>query len=74
MAEKISLPELYKVRLLIEPEMARLAAARITPEYARRLREALEGEEEPIQTLEEERGAENGHPFHSGRDVREPIF
>ena len=54
LAEKISLPELYKVRLLIEPEMARLAAARITPEYARRLREALEGEEEPIQSLEED--------------------
>ena len=47
LAEKISLPEFYKVRLLIEPEMARLAAARITPEYRQRLREALEAEERP---------------------------
>ena len=54
LAEKISLPEFYKVRLLIEPEMARLAAAHITPEYAQRLREALEAEEEPIQSLEED--------------------
>jgi GntR family transcriptional repressor for pyruvate dehydrogenase complex len=54
LAEKISLPELYKVRLLIEPEMARLAAAHITPEYAQRLREALEAEEDPIQSLEED--------------------
>jgi len=54
LAEKISLPEFYKVRLLIEPEMARLAAARITPEYAQRLREALEAEERPIHALEED--------------------
>lgn len=54
LAEKISLPEFYKVRLLVEPEMARLAAARITPEYAQRLREALEAEERPIHSLEED--------------------
>ena len=54
LAEKISLPEFYKVRLLIEPEMARLAAARITPEYGQRLKEALEEEERPIHTLEED--------------------
>lgn len=54
LAEKISLPEFYKVRLLIEPEMARLAAGRITPEYARRLKEALEEEERPIHSLEED--------------------
>ena len=54
LAEKISLPEFYKVRLLIEPEMARLAAARITPEYAQRLKEALEEEERPIHSLEED--------------------
>ena len=34
--------------------MARLAAAHITPEYAQRLRDALEAEEEPIQSLEED--------------------
>ncbi len=54
LAEKISLPEFYRVRLLVEPEMARLAAARITPEYAQRLREALEAEERPIHSLEED--------------------
>ena len=31
MAEKISIPELHQVRLLVEPEVARLAAQRITP-------------------------------------------
>lgn len=54
LAEKISIPELYRVRLLIEPEVARLAASRVTPEYERRLREALEAEKTPGPTLSEE--------------------
>lgn len=45
LADKISIPELHQVRLLIEPEVARLAALNITPEYAQRLQEALEQEE-----------------------------
>jgi len=32
LAEKISIPEMFHVRVLIEPEVARLAAMRITPE------------------------------------------
>jgi GntR family transcriptional regulator, transcriptional repressor for pyruvate dehydrogenase complex len=54
LAEKISIPELYQVRLLIEPEMARMAAGHISPEYARRLREALQAEEGPVHSLEED--------------------
>jgi GntR family transcriptional repressor for pyruvate dehydrogenase complex len=51
LADKISIPELYYVRLLIEPEVARLAASNITPEYARRLKEALDIEELSVTTL-----------------------
>lgn len=51
LSDKISIPELHQVRLLIEPQVARLAALKITPEYAQRLMEALETEELPITTL-----------------------
>lgn len=51
LADKISIPELLQVRLLIEPEVARLAAAKITPEYAQKLKEALEYEAVPVSAL-----------------------
>jgi GntR family transcriptional repressor for pyruvate dehydrogenase complex len=51
LAEKISIPELYQVRLLVEPEVARLAAQRITPEYGERLKACLKAEEQPSTTL-----------------------
>lgn len=51
LAEKISLPEIQQVRLLVEPEVARLAAGRVTDDYAARLREALAMEKEPINSL-----------------------
>jgi GntR family transcriptional regulator, transcriptional repressor for pyruvate dehydrogenase complex len=51
LAEKISIPELYQVRLLVEPEVARLAAQRITPEYAERLETCFKAEESPSPTL-----------------------
>jgi DNA-binding FadR family transcriptional regulator len=54
LANKISIPELYQVRLLVEPEVARLAAANITPEYAERLKAILEAEELPITSLMED--------------------
>ena len=54
MADKISIPELYQVRLLVEPEVARLAAQRVTPEYAERLKESLKAEEEPVASLPED--------------------
>jgi GntR family transcriptional regulator, transcriptional repressor for pyruvate dehydrogenase complex len=54
LAEKITIPELYQVRLLVEPEVARLAAQRITPEYAERLKACLKAEEEPSPTLPED--------------------
>ena len=51
LSDKISIPELYHVRLLIEPEVARLAASNTTSEYAQRLKEALDIEELPITSL-----------------------
>jgi GntR family transcriptional repressor for pyruvate dehydrogenase complex len=54
LADKISIPELYQVRLLVEPEIARLAALAITPEYAQRLKKALESEEIPTTSLWED--------------------
>lgn len=51
LADKISIPELYQVRLLIEPEVARLATLNVTPEYVQQLKEALDIEELPITTL-----------------------
>jgi GntR family transcriptional regulator, transcriptional repressor for pyruvate dehydrogenase complex len=54
LSEKISIPEFYQVRLLIEPEVARLAAGHINPHYAERLRKALEAEEQPNDSLDED--------------------
>lgn len=54
LAEKISVPELHQVRTLIEPEIARMAAGRVTSEYAKRLIDALEAEELPARTLSED--------------------
>jgi DNA-binding FadR family transcriptional regulator len=54
LADKISIPELHYVRRLIEPDVARLAAMRITPEYAERLREAVKAEELPVSSIAEE--------------------
>jgi DNA-binding FadR family transcriptional regulator len=54
LADKISVPELHQVRLLIEPQVARLAASKITPKYAQRLKDTLEAEELPISSLSED--------------------
>lgn len=54
LADKISIPELSQVRLIIEPEVARLAASNITPDYAERLKHSLEVEELPISSLSED--------------------
>lgn len=54
LAEKISIEELYQVRLLIEPEIARLAAQNVTREHAERLRRALEDEERPSRSMEDD--------------------
>ncbi len=45
MAEKISIGEISQVRILVEPEVARLAAQRVTPEYAERLNLAIDSME-----------------------------
>jgi DNA-binding FadR family transcriptional regulator len=54
LAEKISIPELVHVRVLVEPEIARLAALHIGAESAELLREALEAEETPSASLVED--------------------
>jgi DNA-binding FadR family transcriptional regulator len=41
MSEKFSILEAFRVRVLVEPEVARLAAQKITPEYAGRLKESI---------------------------------
>lgn len=45
LSDKISIPELFQARLHIEPEIARLAAQKVTPEYAELLTKALDVEE-----------------------------
>ena len=54
LADKISIPELHRVRLIIEPEIAKLAALAITPEYAQQLKKALEAEETSAASLSED--------------------
>ncbi len=54
LSDKIGIPELYQVRLFLEPEIARLAALAITPGYAQRLKEALQDEELPAKNLWED--------------------
>lgn len=54
LADKISIPELHRVRLIIEPEIARLAALAVTPEFTQRLTKALEAEEVPTSSLLED--------------------
>ncbi|MFH2128001.1 MAG: FadR/GntR family transcriptional regulator [Pseudomonadota bacterium] len=47
LGNKLSIPELNQVRMHLEPEVARLAALNITPEYAARLEEAIAAERRP---------------------------
>ena len=54
LANKISIPELFHVRVLIEPEVARLAATRITTESVNKLEDILRKEELPVKSLSED--------------------
>jgi len=54
LAQKISIPEFYQVRVLVEPEVVRLATLYVNDEYARRLQEALEAEELPVRDFLED--------------------
>jgi len=54
LAEKISVPELIEVRVLVEPEIARLAPVRIDRKHTRLLKEAIEAEEVPVRSLTED--------------------
>jgi GntR family transcriptional repressor for pyruvate dehydrogenase complex len=53
-ADKISIPELLELRLLVEPQVARSAAKNITSQYEKRLKEALEAESLPASELLED--------------------
>jgi DNA-binding FadR family transcriptional regulator len=54
LAEKISIAELNQVRQIIEPEMTRIAAGKVTAAYAKRLMEALKAEEVPSINLDDD--------------------
>jgi GntR family transcriptional regulator, transcriptional repressor for pyruvate dehydrogenase complex len=48
MAEKISLAEINYVRVLVEPDVARLAAQHVTDEYAQKLKASMEAGTGPM--------------------------
>ena len=54
LADKISIHELHRVRILIEPEVARLATLNMNAEYGERLQRAYEGEHPPGASLSED--------------------
>ncbi len=54
LSNKISIPELHQVRVLVEPEVARLAAQHVTDEYANRLTAASAAENLPPVALPED--------------------
>jgi len=54
LANKISIHELHQVRILIEPEVARLAALNTNPESKQRLVKAFEAEHPPGASLSED--------------------
>ena len=54
LSEKISIPELVQMRVLLEPEIARLAALHKDEESAGRLKEALGREALPIRSFAED--------------------
>jgi len=54
LANKISIHELHNVRILIEPEVARLAALKANPESKQLLLEAFEAEHPPGASLQED--------------------
>jgi len=54
LADKISIHELHHVRMLIEPEVARLATLNMNVEYGERLQRAYEGEHPPGASLSED--------------------
>lgn len=47
MAEKISIAEINYVRVLVEPDVARLAAEHVTEEYVRKLKSSMEAGKGP---------------------------
>jgi GntR family transcriptional regulator, transcriptional repressor for pyruvate dehydrogenase complex len=54
LADKISIHELHRVRILIEPEVARLATLNMNAECGERLQRAYEGEHPPGASLSED--------------------
>ena len=53
LGNKLTIPELNQVRMLLEPEVARLAALNLNQEYAERLQQAIEDERKSTADYEE---------------------
>jgi GntR family transcriptional regulator, transcriptional repressor for pyruvate dehydrogenase complex len=54
LVDRVSMPELCQARQIIEPEVARIAAIKKTPEHEKMLLKALEDEEKPFGTLSDD--------------------
>ncbi len=63
LSNKISIPELHQVRVLVEPEVARLAARHLTDEYAERLSAASAAENLAAVPLREDIGRKQAIHF-----------
>jgi GntR family transcriptional regulator, transcriptional repressor for pyruvate dehydrogenase complex len=74
LAEKISIPEFYQVRVLIEPEVARLATLNVNPRYAQLLTEALETEELPVRDFFEDNDRKTSVHFILGEMCQNHFF
>ena len=51
LANRLTMPEIYQVRLHIEPEVARLAALKVNDDSRQRLKVALEAEKTPFSSI-----------------------
>jgi GntR family transcriptional repressor for pyruvate dehydrogenase complex len=74
LAEKISIPEFYQVRALVEPEVARLAALNVNPGYAQLLTEALKAEELPVRDFFEDNDRKTAVHFILGEMCQNHFF
>lgn len=74
MTNKITIPALHEVRVLVEVEVARLAALNITPDYAKRLQKALEIEELPKQSHADHLAEKSGVHFILAEMSGNPLY
>jgi DNA-binding FadR family transcriptional regulator len=52
LVNKLTVPELNHVRVIMEPEVARMAAQNVTPEFAQRLKDATASERTPEEVFD----------------------